>query len=118
LGEITPEATLRVVSLRLLREYWNQPGRQTTEQPLKTWFAVVRGSRWASLIDIKKDVPTVDIAHRRYVFDIKGNNCRLICSIDFVRHGVLILWVGTHDDYDELMKNDGRKFRKIYGEMS
>jgi hypothetical protein len=48
---------------------------------------------------------------------IKGNNCRLICSIDFIRHGVLVLWVGPHSEFDALMKNDGRQFKRRYGEM-
>lgn len=108
---------MRVVSIKHLREYWSQPGRQDTEQPLKTWFSVMKRGLWAGLIDMREVFPTVDIAHGRYVFDIKGNNCRLICSIDFVRHGVLVLWVGTHSDYDELMKNNGRKFKRIYGEI-
>ena len=60
----------------------------------------------------------IDLAHGRFVFDIEGINCRLICSVDFARHGVLVLWVGFHAEYDSLMKSDGRQFKKIYGEMS
>ena len=108
---------MRVISLRLLRDYWQQPGRQDLEQPLKTWHAVARKAKWANLVEMKTAFPTVDMAYGRYVFDIKGNNCRLICSIDFTRHGVLVLWVGTHGDYDELMKNKGRQFKKVHGEM-
>ena len=67
---------------------------------------------------MKKDFPTVDLAHGRFLSDIKGNNCRPICSVDFTRHGVLMLWIGSHSEYDALMKNDGRQFKKIYGEMS
>ena len=109
---------MRVVSLRLLRDYWEKLGKNGFEQPLRTWHAVSRKARWASLVDMKKDFPTVDMAHGRFVFDIKGNNCRLICSVDFARHGVLVLWVGSHSEYDVLMKNDGRQFKKLYGEMS
>ena len=106
------------MSLRPLREYWQQPGRQAAEQPLRTWFSVTRTARWAGFADMKRDFPSVDLAHGRYVFDIKGNNCRLICSIDFARHGVLVLWMGTHGDYDALTKNDGRQFKRVYGEMA
>jgi mRNA interferase HigB len=112
------ESPLRVVSLKLLRDYWEKPGRDDTEQPLRTWYAVTRKARWANLMEMKKDFPTVDLAHGRFVFDVKGNNCRLICSIDFIRHGVLVLWVGLHSEYDALMKNDGRQFKRRYGDMS
>jgi mRNA interferase HigB len=109
---------LRVVSLKLLRDHWEKPGRDGLEQPLRMWHAVARKARWTNLGEIKRDFPTVDLAHGRFVFDNKGNNCRLICSIDFVRHGVLVLWVGRHSEYDALMKNDGRQFKRLYGEMA
>lgn len=108
---------MRVVSLRLLREYWGRPGNSGLEQPLRTWYAVTRKARWANLVEMKKDFPTVDIAHGRFVFDIKGNHNRLICSVDFIRHGVLVLWIGSHAEYDGLMKNDGRQLKRIFGEI-
>jgi mRNA interferase HigB len=89
---------LRGVSLRLLRDYWEKPGKSGFEQALRTSHAVTRKAHWVSLAQMKKDFPTVDMAHGRFVFDIKGNNGRLICSVDFVRHGVLVLWVGSHPD--------------------
>jgi mRNA interferase HigB len=109
---------LRVVSPKLLRDHWEKPGCDGLEQPLRTWHAVTRKARWANLVEMKRDFPTVDLAHGRFVFDIKGTNCRLICSIDFVRHWVLALWVGSHSEYDALMKNDGRQFKRRYGELA
>ncbi len=93
-----------------------QSGRRDSETPLKTWHAVADKAKWKSIQDIKNDFPSVDAAYGRYVFDIKGNMYRLVCSIDFVRHGVLVLWVGPHSEYDELMKNSGRKFKELFGE--
>jgi hypothetical protein len=29
-----------------------------------------------------------------------------------------VLWVGRHSEYDALMKNDGRQFKRLYGEMA
>ena len=55
----------------------------------------------------------VDLAHGKYVFDIKGNAYRLVCVIDFVRHGVLVLWVGTHREYDELNRRGGAKLKQL-----
>jgi mRNA-degrading endonuclease HigB of HigAB toxin-antitoxin module len=55
----------------------------------------------------------VDIAYGRYVFNIGGNKHRLICRIDFVRHGVLTLWVGNHDEYDGLCDRGGAGLKKL-----
>ena len=107
---------MRVVSRKLLRQFWEQPGRQDSEQPLKTWFNVARKADWRNFAEVKSDQPSADLAYSRYVFDIKGNTYRLVCSIDFARHGVLVLWVGTHPEYDELMKHNGRKFKQQFGD--
>jgi len=105
---------VRVVSKKKLREYWQMPGRGLSEAPLKTWFDVAEKATWRNFADVKVDFgANVDMAYGKYVFDIKGNSFRLICAIDFVRHGVLVLWVGTHREYDELNKNDGRKLRQL-----
>lgn len=109
---------MRVVSIRPLRDFWSQPGRADGEQPLRTWFNVACKARWTSIGDVKADYPSVDWAHGLYVFDIKGNTYRLLCAIDFARHGVLVQWVGTHADYDALMRHDGRKLRTLLGEWT
>jgi mRNA interferase HigB len=91
----------RIVSRRKLREFWETPGRSDSVAALRTWFDVVSSARWRSYGG------TVDLAYGRYIFDIRGNRYRLVCVIDFVRHGVLILWIGTHAEYDWLNRYDG-----------
>ncbi len=90
------------------------PGRQDSKTPLETWFDVASSARWASHDDVKAAYGrNVDLAHGRYVFNIGGNKYRLICRIDFVRHGVLTLWVGTHAEYDILCENAGERLKKL-----
>jgi mRNA interferase HigB len=36
------------------------------------------------------------------VFNIGGNNFRLIVRVDFNTHGVFVLFFGTHADYDRI----------------
>jgi len=105
---------LRIVSRRRLKEFWETPGRSDAATALRTWFDVVSKARWTSLNDIKKDYGSgVDLAHGKFVFDIKGNRYRLVCSIDFVRHGVLVLWIGTHSEYDRLNDRGGKGLKEL-----
>lgn len=105
---------MRVISKKKLREHWSTPGREKSEQPLRTWYSVVKKAEWKTLGDVKAAYgANVDFAQGKYVFDIKGNDYRLVCAIDFIRHGVLVLWVGTHDEYDELNKRSGAKLRQL-----
>ena len=41
----------------------------------------------------------------RVVFNIKGNDYRLVTAIDYRRGIVFIIWLGSHKDYDQI---DGR----------
>jgi mRNA interferase HigB len=105
---------VRVVSRKNLREHWENPDRAQSEQPLKTWYSVVRKAEWKTHDDVKADFgASVDRAHGKYVSNVKGNDFRLVCVIDFARHGVLVLWIGTHREYDELNKNNGRKLKLL-----
>lgn len=38
----------------------------------------------------------------RVVFNIKGNDYRLVVSVDFERAIVWIKWIGTHAEYDRI----------------
>ena len=105
---------MRVVSRALLRKHWETPGRRDSETPLKTWYDVAAAASWASHAGVKASYGAgVDLAHGRYVFNIGGNKYRLICRVDFVRHGVLTLWVGTHSEYDRLCADGGKLLRKL-----
>ena len=38
----------------------------------------------------------------RIVFNIRGNNYRLVVSVDFDKSIVWIKWLGTHREYDRI----------------
>ncbi|WP_310587307.1 type II toxin-antitoxin system HigB family toxin, partial [Fibrella aquatilis] len=56
-------------------------------------------SEWLSL---RKAFNTVDyVGNERYVFNIKGNQYRLVAMISFDKRTLFIRFVGTHSEYDE-----------------
>jgi len=42
------------------------------------------------------------VTAERIVFNIKGNDYRLVVAVDFEKGIVWIKWIGTHSDYDEI----------------
>ena len=105
---------MRVVSRRLLREFWETHGREDSKSPLERWLDVAKKASWSNYDDVKKAYGSkVDLAHGFYVFDIGGNKYRLICRIDFVRHGVLTLHLCTHNEYDRLCADGGKLLRQL-----
>ncbi|MGO9275508.1 MAG: type II toxin-antitoxin system HigB family toxin [Terriglobia bacterium] len=78
------------------------------EQPavksaLQAWFHEAVRADWASSADLKRSYANASIlGAERVVFNIKGNDYRLITAIDYRRRIVFIKWLGTHAAYDKI----------------
>ena len=60
-------------------------------------------SEWNSFQDIKKQFGSASIVgNDRVVFNIKGNNYRLILLVLFGKNKGFIRFVGTHKEYDKI----------------
>ncbi|HLN74871.1 MAG TPA: type II toxin-antitoxin system HigB family toxin [Prolixibacteraceae bacterium] len=70
---------------------------------LQLWYHKSSNSEWHNLSDIKRTFGTVDYAgNNRYVFNIKGNNYRIVVIIIFVSQKIYIRFIGTHTEYDKI----------------
>lgn len=70
---------------------------------LDAWFDEVRKARWSSAADVKRSYATASIISAdRIVFNIKGNDYRLVVAVDFDKGIVWIKWIGTHKGYDRI----------------
>jgi len=53
--------------------------------------------------DMKKTFNSADyVGNQRYVFDIKGNDYRLVGKILFAQQIIYIRFIGTHEEYDKI----------------
>lgn len=68
--------------------------------PLEAWRAAVLAAKWVNPADIKKTFNTADFYKDRVIFDIKGNDFRLIAIVRFEFEKVYIRHVLTHKEYD------------------
>ena len=93
---------MNVVSKATLRAFWHRHPR--SRRPLEAWFADVRQASWDSPADVKSDFGnTVDfIADNRIIFDVGGNNYRVIVHVAYRFKRVLVKFVGTHAEYDRI----------------
>jgi len=92
---------MRVVTPKKLVEYSIK--HPEAKIPLLYWYEIVKKADWNSINDIKKDFNSVDyVGNNRYVFNIKGNDFRLITIIIFVSNKVYIRFIGTHAEYDKI----------------
>ena len=74
---------------------------------MNKWYSEVTQRDWKSFSELKETWNTVDfIGNDRYVFDIAGNNYRLIAMIHFTIRTLYIRKILTHNEYTELSKRD------------
>jgi len=92
---------MRVIAKKILREFWKK--HADSEDQLKTWFKEASKAHWSSPNDIKNDYSQASILKAsRVVFNICGNNYRLIVKINYQREWVFIRFIGTHAEYDKI----------------
>ncbi len=92
---------MRVIALKTLRDFWEQ--HPDVEQVLRAWYHDAKGADWRTPSDIKAVYRTASfIGHNRVVFNIKGNQYRLIVAIQYQFGIVYIRFIGTHRQYDQI----------------
>lgn len=92
---------MNVLTKRALQTFW--AAHPKAKGPLVAWYDHVRAAAWRTPQDIKNDFRSVDfVTDSRVIFDIGGNNYRLVVRVSYVFKLVQVKFVGTHADYDEI----------------
>lgn len=99
--------TMRIIARRSLREFVASRAGHKDQPTLKAatdaWFSEVSKAQWRNMADVKRLYATASIvSSERIVFNIKGNDYRLVVAADFEKAIVWIKWIGSHRDYDHI----------------
>lgn len=92
---------MRIIAKSKLVEYYEI--HKDAESALEEWYVKTKKSEWTCFADMRQTFNSVDsIGNQHYVFNIKGNDYRLIVIIKMTIKTVLIRFIGTHDEYDKI----------------
>jgi mRNA interferase HigB len=92
---------MRVISFSMIRDFVAK--HADADVAMRDWYKRVCKANWNSFADIKQTFNTADyVGNDRYVFDIKGNNYRIIAIVLFINKKVYMRFVGTHEEYDRI----------------
>jgi mRNA interferase HigB len=70
---------------------------------LDSWFQEARQANWKNSSDVKASYAHASIVGAdRIVFNINGNDYRMVAAMDYRRATVFIKWLGTHKEYDTI----------------
>ena len=100
---------MRIIKEKTLTEYCKQSNYRKAEESLKAWIYEVRASSWKNSNELKEKYGNASIiGSKRVVFNIKGNDFRLIVDVEYKLKIVFVIWFGTHAAYDKI---DATKIR-------
>ena len=77
--------------------------QKTVKTHLDAWYAEAAKAEWKTSAELKSQYSSASIVSaERVVFNIKGNDYRLVVAINYHYQVLLIKWLGTHKEYDNI----------------
>jgi mRNA interferase HigB len=90
---------MHIISRKTLKQFWEQ--HPDSQSSLSRWYKIMEKTEFSTFNELRQTFPTADKVNDLIVFNIGGNNYRLIASIHFNRNKVYIRHVLTHSEYDK-----------------
>ena len=92
---------MHIVAVKYLRVFWEK--HPDSEQSLKSWVDEAKRASWSQPAEIKEQYRSASILkNKRVVFNIKGNDYRLVVSVAYRYQAVYVKFIGTHKEYDAI----------------
>lgn len=92
---------MRVISKKPLREFWEK--HADAKAALQAWYEDALRAQWRTPGEIKDSYRTASIiGDNRVVFNIKGNDYRLVIKLHYDRGVAYVRFVGTYREYDRI----------------
>ena len=93
---------MHIISLKMLRKFWQK--HPEAEQSLRNWHAVAEHSRFVDFRDLRQCFGSADYVAPYTVFDVGGNNYRVIAVVRYRAGKIFVRWVMNHREYDDWSK--------------
>jgi mRNA interferase HigB len=92
---------MRIIALKTLRLFWEQ--HPDAQQALQAWYRDAKRAAWKTPADIRNVYRNASIVgHNRVVFNIRGNQYRLVVAVNYTSSIIYIRFIGTHQDYGKI----------------
>ena len=101
------EVNLRIISKKKLRDYYQYNSQ--AEIPLTEWYFKMKGSNALNINELRTKFNSVDSVYGYTIFNIGGNNYRLIAAIHYNTQYCFIRTIWTHAEYSKRSNQDKLK---------
>ena len=94
---------MRIIAFRTLRAFFEKPEYSDSEVSLRAWYHDAKAAEWKNSNELKQQFKNASIVgNGKVVFNIKGNDYRLVVAIDDEFQVIFIRFIGTHKQYDKI----------------
>ncbi len=92
---------MRVISKKTIEDFYKT--HPQAKGALLSWYKRFIAVEWKDFNHLRQEFASVDfVGNNHYVFNIKGNDYRLVVVICFTPQQALIRFIGTHKEYDRI----------------
>lgn len=89
---------MQIIGSKILDDF--KKSHSIVRSSLNSWIKEVEAADWNTSQDIKDRYANASFLENNMMFfNIKGNHYRLLVKLDYQRHLVLVVWIGTHAEY-------------------
>ncbi len=94
---------MRIIAFRTIRDFFEKAEFADSETPLRAWYHDIKKSEWRNSNELKQQYKHASIVgNGRVVFNIKGNDYRLVVAVDYEFQVMFVRFIGTHKQYDKI----------------
>lgn len=94
---------MRIVKTKTLDRYCEDAKYRNAKPQILAWLVEIKQARWKNANELKSHYRNASVVgDKRVIFNIKGNDYRLIVDIEYKYKIVFIVWFGTHNEYDKI----------------
>ena len=96
---------MNIISISNLRQ--DASRYPDVKKQIESWYSVIKKTKWENLEEVRQIYRDAEAVSNFTVFNIKGNDYRLIVGIDYETQTIYYKYFLTHSEYDkERWKND------------
>ncbi len=90
---------MRIISKKKLRDYYQANAQ--AEIPLTEWYFKMKGSQAMSINALRNEFNSVDAVYGYTIFNVGGNNYRLVTAVHYNTQYCFIRMIWTHAEYSK-----------------
>ncbi len=108
---------VHLIKKQTIEEY--VAGHASSKSSFENWVTGINHADWIDPDEIKQTFGSADLlgnSTNRVVFNVGGNNFRIICKYHFgiTKVHLFVCWIGTHAEYNKLCEKSKQYTVNVY----